>query len=416
MVLGIVGVGLWLAWPRLAGDRAPIRVGLLHSLTGPLAISEASMVDAEQMAVEEINAAGGLLGRKIEVVKADGRSDPATFAREASRLIEQEKVDVIFGCWTSTCRKAVKPVVERADHLLVYPVAYEGLERSPNIVYTGAAPNQQVIPTVKWVFDHLHGKKFFLVGSDTIWPHSVFTVIKDQLKALGAEPVGEVYIPFGSADASEALAKVQESKPDIILSAIEGDSNVGFYKTFRQGANRSASGPPIVSFSITEDELRDLPARDMNNDYVVCNYFQSIDLPQNHEFVNRFKLKYGANRVTCDAIATAYSSVFLWSQAVVEGSSSEVVRARFSMLRQSRNAPEGVISVDATNQNTYRPFFVGKVRPDGQVDIVFNLPRPIRPTPFPFSRTEEEWTKVASEIARSLDPSGDRKNRAAGDR
>ena len=194
----------------------------------------------------------------MEWVIADGRSDWPTFAREAQRLIDQEKVSVIFGCWTSASRKSVKPVVEQKSHLLIYPMAYEGLEQSPNIVYTGAAPNQQVIPAVSWCYETLKARKFFLVGSDYVWPHCVNEIIKDQLKALGAECVGESYILFGSADVSASVEAIKKASPDVIISTVVGDSNEPFYQRL-QAAGILPEQIPVLSFSIAEDELRKLP-------------------------------------------------------------------------------------------------------------------------------------------------------------
>ena len=188
------------------------------------------MRDAAVLALEEINERGGLLGRQIEWVSADGRSDWPTFAREAQRLVEHEKVSVIFGCWTSASRKSVKPVVEQNHHLLIYPMAYEGLEQSPNIIYTGAAPNQQVIPAVTWCYEALKKRKFFLVGSDYVWPHCVNEIIKDQLKALGAELAGEGYILFGSAEVEPVVKAIETANPDIVISTVVGDSNESFYQ------------------------------------------------------------------------------------------------------------------------------------------------------------------------------------------
>ena len=390
--LSLAGLAVWAALPYVQRLRPPIRVGILHSLTGPMAISETSMVDAEVLALEEINASGGLNGRRVEWVVADGRSDPATFAREAERLISTEKVSVIFGCWTSACRKSVKPVVERAGCLLFYPVAYEGLEQSPNIIYGGAAPNQQIIPTVKWSTDFLKGRRYYLLGTDSVWPHAVNTIVTDQLKALGAEVVGEAYLgASGSAsDVEKALAQIVGARPDVVLSSIEGEENVAFYTKLRASGSAGAK-IPVVSFSMTEDELSHLPAKEMTSDYLVCNYFQAIDRPENREFVRRFKARYGENRVTSDPIATAHTGVRIWAQAYLDAESEEIDALRAAVLRQSINAPEGIASVDRETQHTWRPFFVGKVRGDGQVEIVWSAVKPIRPVPFPFSRTRSEW-------------------------
>ncbi len=393
VILGvlIVGVGLaWLAYPLLAEVKAPIRVGLLHSKTGSMAVNEQSMIDAEMLAVEEINASGGLLGRKVQWVFADGRSSPEIFAREAERLIESEKVSVLFGTYSSASRKAVKTVVERADHLLIYPVAYEGLEESSNIIYTGAAPNQQIIPTVKWCRDLLKAKTFYLVGNDDLWPHAVNTIIKDQLKALGATLAGEEYVDLGATDLDGLVQKAQAAKPDVILSTLVGDSNLPFYKAIR-GGKVDTSNTAILSFIVAEDELRGLPAWQMINDYSVCNYFQAIDRPENQAFVQKYQARFGADRTVSDTIDTAYNSVRFWAQAVREAGTAELSEVRPALLRQSLNAPEGVISIDRETQHTWRPFFVGRIKKDRQIDIIASFTKPIRPRPFPFSRTRDEW-------------------------
>jgi urea transport system substrate-binding protein len=380
----------WFGVPALGRARMPIKVGILHSLSGPMAISEQSMKDAEVLALEEINAAGGLLGRQVVWEIADGKSDPATFAREAERLIAEEKVSVLFGCWTSATRKSVKAVVERAGHLLIYPVAYEGLEQSPNIIYCGAAPNQQIIPTVKWSRDVLKAKTYFLIGTDSIWPRSVNTIIKDQLTALGAGLLGEEYIDSAGNGLDAACEKALKAGPDVIMLTIEGDANLPFYKKMRS-AGGAALKIPIITFPVAEDELQHLPVKDMVNDYLVCNYFQAIDRPENRAFITAFRARFGQDRVTSDSIDTAWNSVRFWAQGVRDADSVDVGAVRASIVRQSLNAPEGVISIDRESQHTYRPFFVGKVRADGQVEILYSVTKPIRPVPFPFSRTRQEW-------------------------
>jgi urea transport system substrate-binding protein len=374
----------------LFGVRPAIVVGLLHSMSGPMAISERSMVDAEVLALEEVNRQGGLLGRPVRWVKADGRSDGPSFAREAEKLITEEKVNVIFGCWTSACRKSVKPVVERYNHLLIYPVAYEGLEESPNILYTGAAPNQQIIPCVTWCSDQLRAKSFFLVGSDSVWPHAVHTIVKDQLKAVGSAPVGELYLSADGAGLDAAVKEVIRAKPDVVLSTVEGELNLPLYEKLR-AAGVVPSKMPIVNFPLTEEELRQFPAGMLVGDYVVCNYFQAVRRPENDEFVRKFKARFGQGRVTSDTIATAYNSVMFWAQAVREAGSEELRLVQAALLRQSLDAPEGVISVDRETRHTWRPFFVGKILHDGQVEVVWTLEKPVRPVPFPFSRTREGW-------------------------
>ncbi|MHB8520988.1 MAG: urea ABC transporter substrate-binding protein [Limisphaerales bacterium] len=381
---------------RTAHTAKPIKVGILHSMSGAMAISEKSMVDAELLAIEEINQKGGVLGRRIEAVIADGKSDWPTFAAQAERLITMDQVCTIFGCWTSASRKNVKPVVEKYDHLLVYPMAYEGLEQSPNIVYTGAAPNQQIIPAVKWSFDNI-GKRFFLVGSDYVWPHSINAIIKDQLKALRAELVGEDYIFFGSDDVQEAVSRIKQAQPDVIFSSVVGDSNIPFYRELR-AAGIKPEKTPVISVSIGEDELRKLSGKDLVGNYAAWNYFQSIHRPENEAFVQRFKAKYGQDRVTSDVIEAAYFSVYLWAQAASECGNDDVRNLRKAMLTQSLNAPEGVVSVDPETQHTWRSFSIGKIRLDGQLDLVWSAQKAIRPVPYPISRSQSEWDAFLLEL------------------
>jgi urea transport system substrate-binding protein len=395
--LGAVTAAFGLGW--LGQALPPIRVGILHSKTGPTRISELSMIDGELLALEEINKEGGLLGRRLEAVEADGRSDWPTFAREAQRLIDQEKVSVIFGCWTSASRKSVKPVVEQRSHLLIYPMAYEGLEQSPNIVYTGAAPNQQVVPAVNWCYQTLKARKFYLVGSDYVWPHCVNEIIKDQLKALGAECAGESYIFFGGADVEPAVRAIAKASPDVIISTVVGDSNEPFYQRL-QAAGILPQCTPVVAFSIAEDELRKLPLRALVGDYGAWDYFQSIDRPENHAFVRRFQAKYGADRVTSDVIVAAYTSVRLWAQAVVEAQTDDVGEVLKAIRRQSINAPEGIITVDLDTQHAWRPVSIGRIRGDGQFDLVWSSEKPVRPIPYPPSRSRAEWDALLEGLHR----------------
>jgi urea transport system substrate-binding protein len=371
------------AWRQTSED-TPIRVGILHSRTGSMAISEKSMVDAELLAIEEINARGGLLGRRLEAVIADGASDWPTFAREAERLITQEKVDIIFGCWTSASRKTVLPVIERNNHLLVYPMAYEGLEQSPNVIYTGAAPNQQVIPALKWSIDNL-GPRVFLVGSDYVWPHTINAIMSDVLPALGATLVGEQYVFFGSANVEKAVAAIVRAQPDVIISSVVGESNIAFYQALREAG-------------LTPDRVT---RGDLAGQYLAWNYFQSVQTAENATFVEAFRQRYGADRVTSDVIETSYFSVHLWATAVAEAGSTELAVVRKAMLGQSFNAPEGIVSIDPATRHTWRSFSMGKVRDDGQVDVVWTAAKPIRPVPFPSSRSRAAWSIFLTNLQES---------------
>ncbi|MFM7407804.1 MAG: urea ABC transporter substrate-binding protein [Cuspidothrix sp.] len=370
-------------------SQQPIKVGILHSLTGTMAISEKSVVDATLLAIEEINEKGGILGRKIQPIIVDGKSNWNIFAQQAENLITQEKVVTVFGCWTSASRKTVKPIFEKYDHLLIYPVKYEGLEESPNIVYTGAAPNQQIIPAVKWSFDNL-GKRFFLVGSDYIFPHTANAIITDQVTALDGKVLGEEYILLGSKKVETVIEKILATKPDIILNTINGDSNIAFFKALRQ-AGISSEKIPTISFSIAEEELKSLPGQDVVGDYAVWNYFQTINNYQNLEFVEKFKTKYGKNRVTSDPLEAGYFGVYLWAQAVQDAGTDDVNMIREHIKDQSFKSPGGVVYIDANNQHTWKTVRVGKIQSDGQFKIVWNSDKPIRPVPYPISRSKADW-------------------------
>lgn len=374
----------------------PIKVGILHSLSGTMAISEISVADATLLAIEEINKKGGLLGRKVEPIVVDGRSDWPTFAKEAKRLITEEKVSVVFGCWTSASRKTVKPIFEKYNHLLFYPVQYEGLEESPNIVYTGAAPNQQIIPAVKWCFDNL-GKKFFLVASDYVFPRSANAIMKDQIAALRGEILGEEYILLGSSEVKEVIQKIIETQPDVILNTINGDTNVAFFRELRK-AGIAPDKIPTMSFSIAEDELRTLGVENMVGDYAAWNYFQSVDTEENKGFVERFKKKYGANRVTDDPIEAGYFGVYLWSQAVKDAGTDDVDEVRKAIANQSLNAPGGIVYINAENNHTWKIVRIGKIREDGQFGILWSSEKPVRPMPYPIYRSKSEWDKFLKDL------------------
>jgi len=382
-------------------EEGSIKVGVLHSLSGTLAISETSVVDATLLAIEEINGKGGILGRPIEPIVVDGASDWQKFAREAERLITEEKVSVIFGCWTSACRKTIKPVIESNNHLLFYPVQYEGLESSPNIIYTGAAPNQQIIPAVKWASDNL-GKRFFLVASDYVFPRAANAIIKDQVSVLGGEILGEDYILLGSRDVEKTIERIVKTQPDVILNTINGDTNVFFFRELRR-AGITPDQIPTMSFSIAEDELRTLGTKDMAGDYAAWNYFQTIDTEENKEFVKRFKEKYGAHRVTDDPMEAAYFGVYLWAQAVELIGTPEVDKVREAVKNRSYDAPEGLVYINPENNHTWKIARVGKIREDGLFDILWSSENPIRPEPYPSFRSQKEWEVFLEDLYEGWD-------------
>ncbi len=391
-VLALVSaLGLFaLAYGLLRGEtRDPIRVGVLHSLTGTMAISERAVVDATLLAIDEVNRSGGVLGRSVEAVVRDGASDAPTFAREAERLILEDRVAATFGCWTSASRKQVKPVIEQHRHLLFYPLQYEGLEQSPYIVYTGAAPNQQIIPAVRWAADNL-GRRFYLVGSDYVFPRTANAIIRHVVEMLGGDVVGEDYLLLGSRDTRPIVERIQRADPDVILNTINGDSNVAFFDDL-QRAGITPDNVPTMSFSIAETELSSMNRTQVTGHYAAWNYFQTIEREENRAFLSRLHEKYGTSRVAADPMEAAYVAVHLWALAVNDARSIETEAVRRALGDQSVPAPQGVVYVDPETQHMWKMVRIGRIRSDGQFDIVWESGKPVRPAPYPAYRSRAEW-------------------------
>ena len=397
LALTLIVAGLiagWL-WNQRINQRV-VRLGILHALSGPMAISEKPMAEAEQLAIDEINAAGGVLGHRIEAVIADTASNDDTAALRLEQLLSEQKVSAVIGCWTSACRKTVKPIIERHASLLIYPMAYEGLEKSPNIIYTGAAPNQQVLPAVNWSFENL-GKRFFLIGSDYIWPHAVNAIISDQLKALGGELVGETYLPFGSVDPALAIEKIRAAKPDVILSTVVGDSNAPLYRALK-AAGLNPKQVPVISFSISETEVQQIPSADIAGHYSAWNYFETIHRRENTAFVQAFRNRYGASRVVSDVMETAYISAKLWAQAAERANSLVAEDINQALMGLSYDAPEGIVTIDPATRHAWRSFNMGKISEDGSINIVWSADYPIRPVPYPSSRSVMDWDSFLNNL------------------
>ncbi len=360
-----------------SGDK--IKVGILHSLSGTMAISETTVKEAELLAIKEINEAGGVLGKQIEPIIEDGASDWPTFAEKAEKLIDRDQVTTIFGCWTSASRKAVKDVFESKDHMLWYPVQYEGQECSRNIFYTGAAPNQQIEPAVDWLLEN-KGKKFFLVGSDYVFPRTANTIIKEQLKAKGGETVGEDYLPLGSTEVTPIITKIKQALPDggVIFNSLNGDSNVAFFKQL-QGAGLGPDRYPVMSVSIAEEEVRQIGKEFLVGQYAAWNYFMTVDTPANQKFVEAFKAEYGPDRVTNDPMEAAYIMVYLWKQAVEKAKTADDLnKVRAAAIGQELDAPEGKVKM-YPNHHISKTVRIGKVRDDGLFDIVWTSDGPVAP-------------------------------------
>ena len=364
-----------------SGDGDTVKVGLLHSLTGSMAISEKSVRDAEVLAIKEINAAGGVNGKQIEYVEEDGASEPSTFATKAEKLIDSEGVSTIFGCWTSSSRKAVKPIVEEYGSLLWYPVQYEGMESSSNIVYTGAAPNQQIVPAIDYLLDQGY-KKFFLLGSDYVFPRTANMIINAQLEAKGAKAVGEEYADMDQTDFAAIISKIEAAKPDVIINTLNGIGNVSFFKQMSE-KNYTSKDYMTMSFSIAEEEVATIGADILKGHMVSWNYYQTTDTEKNKEFVKAYKDAYGENRVTSDPAEAAYDAVYLWKAACEKADSFEpedVIKAVESG-EISFDAPEGTVTIQGDNHHLVKPVRIGQVGDDGLINEIYATD-PVAPDPY----------------------------------
>jgi urea transport system substrate-binding protein len=371
------------ASPAAATSGDAIKVGILHSLSGTMAISEKSVVDAEQLAIEEINNAGGVLGRKIEAIVEDGNSDWPTFNEKAKKLIDQDKVVAVFGCWTSASRKAVLPTFESKNHMLWYPVQYEGQECSKNVFYTGAAPNQQIEPSIDWLLEKYKGQPFFLVGSDYVFPRTANTIIKAQLEAKGGKVVGEDYIPLGGTEVTPIISKIKAAMPEggVIYNSLNGDSNVAFFKQL-QGAGMGPDKYPSMSVSIAEEEVKAIGVEYLKDHYAAWNYFQTVETPESKKFVEAFKQKYGDDRVVNDPMEAAYIMVYLWKQAVEKaGTADDLDKVRAAAYGQTLAAPEGEVTMN-TNHHLSKVVRVGQVRDDGLFNVVYDSKTAVKPVPW----------------------------------
>ena len=363
-----------------AGD--VIKVGILHSLTGTMSISEKSVVDAENLAIEEINKAGGVLGKQIVAIIEDGQSDWPTFAEKAKKLVLQDKVATVFGCWTSSSRQAVLPVFETNNHLLWYPVQYEGQECSKNVFYTGAAPNQQIEPSVDWLLEK-KGKEFFLVGSDYVFPRTANTIIKAQLAAKGGKWVGEDYIPLGVNEVKSVIAKIKTVLPNggVIYNTLNGDTNVAFFKEMQA----SGMGPdkyPVMSVSIAEEEVQAIGVEYLKGHFAAWNYFQTVDNPASKKFVAAFKAKFGEKRVVNDPMEAAYIMVYMWAAAVKKaGKYDDLDAVKKAAYGATFDAPEGVVTMN-TNHHLSKFVRIGEVVEGGLFKVVYETKEAVKPLPW----------------------------------
>lgn len=357
-----------------------VKVGILHSLSGTMSISEVSVKNADMLAIKEINAAGGVMGKQIEPIIEDGASDWPTFAQKAEKLLTQDKVAATFGCWTSSSRKAVKPVFEKNKGLLYYPVQYEGLESSPYIFYTGATTNQQIVPAVTYLLKS-GKKKMFLLGSDYVFPRTANKVIKAQLKAEGGTVAGEEYTPLGHTEYSTVISKIKAAKPDVVFSSLNGDSNVAFFKQLK-AAGMDAKSMPVMSVSVAEEEVKGIGVPNIVGQMCSWNYYQSTNTPGNPKFVKAFKAEFGDGAVTSDPVDAAYSSVYLWKASVEKAKSFDVEAVRKAAPGVTFSAPGGEYKIDGDNQHIYKKVRIGVVQPNGMFKEVWSTPNYVKPDPY----------------------------------
>ncbi|MFP3752798.1 MULTISPECIES: urea ABC transporter substrate-binding protein [Cupriavidus] len=381
--------------PLLAQSKDPIKVGILHSLSGTMAISETSLKDVALMTIDEINKSGGVLGRKLEPVVVDPASNWPLFAEKARQLITQDKVAVTFGCWTSVSRKSVLPVYEELNSLLFYPVQYEGEEMSKNVFYTGAAPNQQAIPAVEYLMSKEGGgaKRFFLLGTDYVYPRTTNKILRAFLKSKGVadKDIEEVYTPFGHSDYQTIVANIKkfsQGGKTAVISTINGDSNVPFYKELGN-AGLKAKDVPVVAFSVGEEELRGIDTKPLVGHLAAWNYFMSVKNPENDAFKKQWaawvkanNLPGGDKRVTNDPMEATYVGIHMWAQAVKKAGTTDADKVRQAMYGQTFKSPDGFTLTMGENHHLYKPVMIGEVKGDGQFTVVWKTPKPVRAQPW----------------------------------
>lgn len=381
-----------------AQSKSAIKVGVLHSLSGTMAISETVLKDITLMAIDEINAKGGVLGSKLEPVVVDPASNWPLFAEKARQLLTQDKVAVVFGCWTSVSRKSVLPVFEELNGLLFYPVQYEGEELSKNVFYTGAAPNQQAIPAVEYLMSKDGGsaKRFVLLGTDYVYPRTTNKILRAFLKSkkIAEADIMEEYTPFGHTDYQTIIGKIKkfagEGKKTAVISTINGDSNVPFYKELgNQGLK--AKDVPCVAFSVGEEELRGVDTKPLVGHLAAWNYFMSLKNPTNDEFTKKWTTYAKAKNLpghkdkplTNDPMEAAYVGMYMWKQAVEKAKTTDVDKVIPAVGGQSFKAPSGfTIKMDEKNHHLHKPVLVGEVKADGQFNVVWKTPGPIKAKPW----------------------------------
>jgi urea transport system substrate-binding protein len=362
-----------------------VKVGILHSLTGTMAISETGAQEAEKLAIKQINESGGILGRQIEIIQEDGASDWPTFAEKSRKLLVNDHVAAVFGCWTSASRKAALPVFEQQNGLLYYPTFYEGLEQSHNVIYTGQEATQQILAGLDWVAKEKGAKTYYLIGSDYIWPRTSMKIARKHIEnVLGGKVVGEEYKPLGDTQFGSVINKIRLKKPDVIFAAVVGGSNVAWFKQLN-AAGITGAKQTLVTISVTEDEVLGIGGENLVGFYSVMKYFQSLDNDNNKAFVKAFKEMHGDDSVIGDVTQAAYLGPWLWKAAVEKAGSfdvDKVVAASEEGDIELKTAPEGYVKLHP-NHHLWSYTRVAEWQKDGQAKVIYESPELIEPNPFP---------------------------------
>lgn len=386
--------------PAPTADQGPIKIGVLFSTSGTMAVAGSPCMDAAVLAIEELNKQGGLLGRSIQPVIEDGASNPERFAQMAEKLITHDGVCSLIGCRTSASRKAARPVIEKHKNLLLYPMQFEGLEESPNIIYLGATPNQQILPALEFMVGIQRKRRLFLMGSDYVFPRAANAIIHDELRKYPeVQIVGEQYVPRDCSDLSEPIKALVESKPDLIINTINGDSNSSFFRALRRAGIR-ADSTPVLSFSIEENDLRSLQDEAIGH-LAAWSYFQSVDRPENEQFIRKFRARFSPQRVLSDPMETTYFGIHLWAQAVQAAGSIEPAAIRQAMQGRSFDAPEGKVRIDPGTCYTWRVVRLGQIVKEGQFDILWSSEKSRAPLPFPLAgahRSPAAWETFLQDL------------------
>ena len=398
LLLGMAALPAAAMMPRLAFAQAPataainttglavtdstVKVGILHSVTGTMSISETGSVEAEKLAIQQINEMGGVLGRKIEFIQEDGASDWPTFAEKSRKLLVNDKVAAVFGCWTSASRKAVLPVFEQYNGMLYYPTFYEGLEQSKNVIYTGQEATQQILAGLDWVFKEKGAKSFYLIGSDYIWPRTSNKIARKHIEKNGFKVAGEEYFLLGHTQFNSVINKIKLTKPDVIYAIVVGGSNVAFYKQLK-AAGIDLKKQTLMTISVTEDEMLGIGGENIAGAYACMKYFQSLDNPNNKAFVEAFKKMWGADSVIGDVTQAAYLGPWLWKLTVEKAGSFDIDKvAAASPGIEFKGAPEGYVRIHE-NHHLWSKTRIGLAKVDGQFDVIHETAELMEPDPFP---------------------------------